>query len=343
MRRFEHGGDIYSHEHIIDFSANLNPLGMPQAVREALRENIDAFEAYPDTQSRELTKAIARAEGLRAAHIICTAGASDLFERIAQLACAKKALVASPCYSGYEQALDKTATQLVRHPLDDEHDYALTSAFLQQMTEGVSLVFIANPNNPTGLTVDCELIKEVLERARCIGARVVLDESFIDFTDAESFVSQLERYPQLIIAKSYTKIFAIAGLRLGFGACSDEAFMRALREAGQPWAVSTPAQLAGIAALGEAGFVEASREYVSTARAELKEELGTIGLRVIDGQANYLMFQHDGELYAPLLKRGILIRSCANYDGLVGTWYRVAVRAPQDNARLIAALKEECS
>ncbi len=343
MKRFEHGGDIYSHEDIVDFSANLNPLGMPQAAREALRDNIDAFEAYPDTQSRELTQAIARVEGLHPSQIICTAGASDLFERIAQVARAKKALVASPCYSGYEQALEGSGTQIVRHLLDDSDDYALTRTFLQSMTEDISLVFIANPNNPTGLVIAGELIEEILERAEQIGARVVLDESFIDFTDAPSLVSQVERYPQMIIAKSYTKIYAIAGLRLGFGACSDDEFMCALRKAGQPWAVSTPAQLAGIAALGEAGYVNASRETVAIARNELKEALGAMGLRVIDGKANYLMFQYPGELYAPMLERGILIRRCGNYDGLDNTWYRVAVRSRKENARLVLALKEECS
>ncbi len=342
MRRFEHGGDIYSHRDITDFSANLNPLGMPQAVRETLGKNIDVFEAYPDTQSRELAQAIARAEGLRASQVLCTAGASDLFERIAQVACAKKALVASPCYSGYEQALEKSGTQIIRHLLDDNEDYVLTRAFLAMMTEDVSLVFIANPNNPTGLTVDDELIEEILERAQRIGARVVLDESFIDFTDAKSFVARVEHCPQLIIAKSYTKIYAIAGLRLGFGACSDEEFMGLLRGAGQPWAVSTPAQLAGVAALSDAEYVDASREYVRSARVGLKGELEAMGLRVIDGKANYLMFRYPDELYGPMLERGLLIRSCGNYDGLDSTWYRVAVRTPEENARLISALKEEC-
>ena len=339
MRRFEHGGNIYAHEGVVDFSANLNPLGMPQIARDALSGGVERFEAYPDPKCAELTHAIARFFEVGESQVICTAGATDLIERIVRVSQANTALIVVPCYSGYEQALIQHGTHIAICALRDEDDFALTDDFLQSMTDDISLVFIANPNNPTGLTIASDVLEAVLARAADIDARVVLDECFIEFTDASSMVGRIHEHPQLIVMRAFTKTYAMAGLRLGYGICADESFVRELHEAGQPWAVSTPAQVAGLAALRATGFVEESRAYVAQERAWLKTELGCLGLRVIDGKANYLMFRCERALYEPLLECGLLIRCCDNYIGLDSSWYRVAVRTHSENARLIDAMR----
>jgi len=112
-----------------------------------------------------------------------------------------------------------------------------------------------------------------------------------------------------------------------------------VRAAGQTWAVSTPAQVAGIAALGVDGWADRTRAYVDAERTKLADALRSLGLRVVDGKANYLMFQCGTGLYEPLLERGFLIRRCANYQGLDSTWYRIAVRTAKENDALIAALR----
>ena len=341
MKRFEHGGDIYTHRGVIDFSANLNPLGMPKAAKDALRENVDAYEAYPDPHCSELTAALARKEGVSPDKVICTAGATDLMGRVVMAARPKTALVTAPCYSGYDQAREQGQARIVHHVLREKDGLNVTERLLDDIERSAAqLVFIANPNNPTGLVMPPALIEKILAGADALGARVVLDECFVEFTHEASMAPRIDEFPQLVVMKALTKIYSMAGLRLGYGLCSDASFMRRLNDVGQPWTVSTPAQVAGLASLASEGFVEATRGYVDDAREKLKAGLASCGLRVLDGQANYLMFSCSRRLYEPLLERGVLIRRCENYEGLDSTWYRVAVRTQAENEQLIAALTE---
>ncbi len=150
----------------------------------------------------------------------------------------------------------------------------------------------------------------------------------------------LGKYENLLILKAFTKLYAMAGLRLGYCLCRDTALLDAMRNAGQPWPVSGPAQAAGIAALEETQYVQAVRTLISAQRPRLAGALTRLGLRVIPGEANYLLFFSSIPLLGPLRGRGILLRDCGNYAGLCDGWYRVAVRGREDNDRLIAALED---
>ena len=378
MGRFEHGGDIYAHKGAIDFSANINPLGMPSAVIEAIRQNASNYDAYPDHECRELRQAIARAEGTRPECVICTAGASDLIQRVCLAFRPRAALVTAPCFSGYEEALEQAGTTIVRHVLREEDGFNVTDTILGFTRSGevpspdggmsepgaeapspdgrvsgladaprpqcpVDLVFLCSPNNPTGLTIPRELLERIIAEAHEADVPVVLDECFLDFTHERSAVDLCERFPNLIVMRAFTKLYAMAGLRLGYGICADADLLGRLKAMGQLWAVSTPAQVAGIAALGVPQWAEETRAYVDEQRVRLAEGLEACGMRVVPGEANYLMFRSPRSLYDELLARGFLIRRCENYVGLDNSWYRVAVRTEKENAAFLAALKEVCS
>lgn len=341
MGRFDHGGDTYGHPGVVDFSANVNPLGMPQAAREVLAGSVDAYAAYPDPACRDLTRALAARAGVDPGWVLCTAGATDLMSRVCQALRPRRALVLAPCYGGYEQALVQAGAGVRRHTLTHEEGFALTPRVLGDLDEGVDLAFLASPNNPTGLTIARPLLRDILERARDLGVWLVLDECFLGFTDLPSATSLCAAYPNLLVMRAFTKTYAMAGLRLGYGICADAALMGGLRAAGQPWAVSTPAQLAGLAALGEQGFLERTRAFVGRERARLAQGLATLGMEVLPGEANYLMFQSPVPLYDALLARGVMVRRCQNYQGLSdGLWYRVAVRTHGENDLLLARLEE---
>ena len=173
--------------------------------------------------------------------------------------------------------------------------------------------------------------------------RSALDECFLGFTHEPSAVPLCEKYPNLLVMSAFTKLYAMAGLRLGYGICSDVDLIDRLEAAGQPWAVSGPAQAAGVAALGVDGWAGDTLAYVDEQRAVLQQGLEECGMRVIPGKANYLMFRSDCLLYEPLLDKGFLIRRCENFVGLDEHWYRVAVRTADENAALIAALREVVS
>ena len=342
MERFEHGGDIYTHVGVVDFSANINPLGMPSAVVDALRDSIACFEAYPDLECRDLRKAIARSEGVPVDYVVCTAGATDLLHRLCRALKLQSALVTAPCFSGYEQALEQAGAKILRHPLAERDGFDLTESILGFAAgdDVPEAVFLCNPNNPTGLTIECNLLALILDEARDADVYVVLDECFLDFTDGQTAVPLCEAYPNLVVMRAFTKMYAMAGLRLGYGICSDAGVVERIVDEGQQWAVSTPAQVAGVAALQVDGWVERTRAYVDEQRAILADGLESCGMHVVPGKANYLMFGSDRDMYGPLLERGFLIRRCENYVGLDARWFRIAVRTASENEAFLAALRE---
>lgn len=343
MERFEHGGDTYGLGDVIDFSASLNPLGMPVQIARALKQATVDLTPYPDPHCRDMVAALAAHEGVDADRIVATAGSTDAFARIVTAFEPKKALVCTPCYSGYEQALRQSRTRVVHHTLVVSECFDLTERIVDYIESGIDMAFLCSPNNPTGRVIPRQLLCKVLDAANRQGTWVVLDECYLDFTRECTAVPLLDIYPRLIIVKSFTKTFAMAGVRVGWCVCGMPGTAKALREAGMPWIVSTPAQVAAIAALDVPDYINHSRVYIEKERERLQSALADAGMTVVPSQANFILFQSPQPLYESLLKCGILIRRCENFRGLDGTWFRIAVRTAQDNKKLIAALKEVCS
>ena len=329
----------------LDFSANISPLGLPEGVRAAVIGSLAQADSYPDPLCRALGQAIGGAEGADPDWCLCGSGAADLIYRAVLAKRPARALVTAPAFSEYEAALDLVRCKTDRFPLREAEDFGLNEGFLEAVGPETDMVFLCQPNNPTGRAVPRPLLVRALERCRAVNALLVVDECFCGFLDRpEDFTMNacLGESPNLLILKAFTKLYAMAGLRLGYCLCSDRALLDAMRGAGQPWAVSGPAQAAGIAALRETEYVQAVRALIRTERPRLAGELARLGFRVIPGEANYLLFHTKTPLIQPLRERGILLRDCGNYHGLESGWYRTAVRTAEENRRLIAALEEIC-
>lgn len=346
-----HGGQIFktarqlgiSPEELADFSANINPLGMPQEIKEAVLTAMDSLPHYPDIECAPLKAAIGEAEHVNPEWVLCGNGAADLVFRLIYAVRPKKAMVMAPTFLEYERALEQTDTAVVRYPLNS--DLQLDEGILEAVTEDLDMIFLCNPNNPTGLLTHRELVLALVEKAERHGAAVVLDECFMDFVcgqEAYSCVSWLGSFRNLLILKSFTKMYAMAGLRLGYCLCSDTGLLRRMDQAGQDWGVNTLAQAAGLAALRLDGFADRTRRMVAEERAKLTSALTGLGLTVYEGRANYLLFYAPGQedLCERLLPHRIMIRSCGNYPGLTREYYRVAVRPAADNEKLAAALRQ---
>lgn len=309
--KLTHGGDWagYAAERggaPLDFSANISPLGLPAGVREAAIRSLDGADRYPDPLCRALRGAIGAAEGVDPGWVLCGNGAADLIVRAALARRPRRALVTAPAFSEYEAALDLARCETDRFLLREADDFALGGEFLNAIRPDTELVFLCQPNNPTGRTIPHALLTAVVGRCRQVGALLVADECFCGFLDdpgAFTMKGLLGKYQNLLILKVFTKLYAMAGLRLGYCLCSDTALLDAMRGAGQPWAVSGPAQAAGVAALKETGYVAAVRALVRTERPRLAEALSRLGFRVIPGEANYLLFYSPTPLVQPLRER----------------------------------------
>lgn len=341
-----HGGDwaAYQREYgtaPLDFSANVSPLGVPEGVRAAIAAAAGEADRYPDPSCRALREAIAAHEGVAAERVLCGNGASDLIWRAVYAAKPRRALVTAPTFGEYEAALEAVGCEVVRRPLDEA--FRLDGGILSMIDHNFDIVILCQPNNPSGVTVDPTLLRELAVRCRERGTRLLIDECFVDLlAEPERFTMKdlVDECPDLLLLKAFTKLYGLAGARLGYALCGDAAYLDAMRRCGPPWAVSHLAQAAGLAALRETEYVERVRRLVRTERPWLDERLCMLGLRVVPGEANFLLFQSAVSLDAPLRERGILIRNCGDFVGLDDSWYRVAVRTHAENERLIAALRE---
>ncbi len=344
-----HGGDIYSARarmqgEILDFSANLNPLGLPEGVRRVLAESADACACYPDPLCRELCAAIAAHEGVPKEIVLCGNGAADLIFRLCQALRPHRALILAPTFAEYEQALRAVGCEVERHYLNEADEFCLTETILERLTPGLDLVFLCNPNNPTGQVADPGLMEEILLRCGQNGILLAADECFVDFLDEpgrHTLRAQLGESRHLLILRAFTKIYAMAGLRLGYCLCSDGALLERMAECGQPWSVSVPAQLAGVQALREHEYLKESAALIRSEREYLRRGLLALGFGVMGSRANYIFFRSPvAGLRGKLERENILIRSCKNYPGLDGRYYRVAVRTRRENSLLLAALRD---
>ena len=343
-----HGGDWAGYRaefgcDALDFSANVSPLGLPAGVAAAITNALPTADRYPDPLCRELRAALAGAEGVPADWILCGNGAADLIFRLALAVRPRRALLPAPTFAEYEAALQTVGCAVQRVFLREENDFAVTEEFIDAVTPETDIVFLCQPNNPTGQVTPPARVERLVRRCAECGAVLVVDECFLDFLpdrDAWTAKQLLRDAPQLIILKAFTKLYAMAGVRLGYALCGDATLLEKMRGAGQPWAVSSLAQAAGLAALQETAYAGAVRALIAEQRPRMAAGLRALGLRVMDGQANYLLFRATPDFGEKLRRRGAVVRSCANYPGLDAAWYRTAVRTAEENTRLLQIMGE---
>lgn len=343
-----HGGDWAGYRaefgcDALDFSANVSPLGLPAGVAAAITNALPTADRYPDPLCRELRAALAGAEGVPADWILCGNGAADLIFRLALAVRPRRALLPAPTFAEYEAALQTVGCAVQRVFLREENEFAVTEEFIDAVTPETDIVFLCQPNNPTGQVTPPALVERLVRRCAECGAVLVVDECFLDFLpdrDAWTAKQLLRDTPQLIILKAFTKLYAMAGVRLGYALCGDATLLEKMCGAGQPWAVSSLAQAAGLAALQETAYAGAVRALIAEQRPRMAAGLRALGLRVMDGQANYLLFRATSDFGEKLRRRGAVVRSCANYPGLDAAWYRTAVRTAQENTRLLQIMGE---
>ena len=343
-----HGGDWAGYRaefgcDALDFSANVSPLGLPAGVAAAITNALPTADRYPDPLCRELRAALAGAEGVPADWILCGNGAADLIFRLALALRPRRALLPAPTFAEYEAALQTVGCAVQRVFLREENEFAVTEEFIDAVTPETDIVFLCQPNNPTGQVTPPALVERLVRRCAECGAVLVVDECFLDFLpdrDAWTAKQLLRDAPQLIILKAFTKLYAMAGVRLGYALCGDATLLEKMRGAGQPWAVSSLAQAAGLAALQETAYAGAVRALIAEQRPRMAAGLRALGLRVMDGQANYLLFRATPDFGEKLRRRGAVVRSCANYPGLDAAWYRTAVRTAEENTRLLQIMGE---
>lgn len=398
--QYQHGGDIYSNKVSIDYSANINPLGLPQGVKEELARCIkeQVCCVYPDSRCTDLVNALADYHKVSCDWVVCGNGAADLIFGLAFALKPEKALLLAPSFLEYEQALKAAGCEISLFYLKEENGYCLDVDELCQIIEkssfdlasadpakisclekdrsvsaaskGWDILFLCNPNNPTGIAVKKEQVLKLAETCERTNTFLVVDECFGEFLDepeAYSIIPFLEKFPHVFVLKAFTKIYAMAGMRLGYALCSSGEVLTRISQVRQPWSVSGLAQKAGIAALKETEYVLKTRKMIHEQRNKMEAALEELGYIVYPSQANYIFFKErilqeaavksteqenktgqeqkgagkeTAGLYDRMLKQGVLIRSCSNYPGLDASCYRICVKAEEENREFLHKLSQ---
>lgn len=340
-----HGGDIYRNNISHDFSVNINPLGIPESVKMALHDAVELSIHYPDIRSDALVSDLAEKLAIKKDKILLGNGASELFTAVMMHLRPAKTLIATPSFSGYRRSAIAAGSEIVDFELKSEEDFAITERFIDTISasEDIDAVFIANPNNPTGKLIEKKLIERIVKCCQIKGIKVILDECFMVLSgqyDGHSMIDMTDRYQNLLIVRSFTKTYAIPGVRLGYLICSDKELMKGIAEAIPEWNISCFAEKAGVAALKEETYVKESVGLIAKERKWLSDRLAGCGFKVVASDADFILFYTEVPLYEMLLKKRILIRDCSNFEGLGKGWYRIAVKKHDENKILMERIEE---
>lgn len=349
-----HGGNVnqicdkygLNPEEIIDFSASINPLGYPEAVRKVVSDRFNDILNYPDSGSADLRKNIAEKVQCNESNVIIGNGSNELFYLIPRALKPEKGIILQPTFSEFKDAFRNAGIGVVEITVDNE-DFPLINANLSKLNGVESgMVFLCNPNNPTGQLTQKEDIIELVNQNP--NRMIVIDEAFMDFVEDDERYSVINTAPSvnnLIVVRSLTKFYGFPGLRLGY-LVANESIVNRLMKYKEPWTVNTFAQIAGKTALNDREFAVRTRQYVSREKVFLYEGLSMInGLQPFKPSVNFVLVKIDdaditsSEVRNLLIENNILIRDCSNFVGLDDKYFRVAVRTREENQELLNVLK----
>lgn len=353
---YGHGGDLHTAsemfriqpDQLLDFSANINPLGPPSAVIESLQREFASMRHYPDPAHRSFRFALANHLRVDPEWLLIGNGAAECMALAIQSLAPAQVGVIYPCFSEYAQLAEQFGAS-VMGCFGREPDFKPDRDDLYQLIQEVDLLFVGHPNNPTGITYSLEELVEIAHWTKESGTYLVIDEAFLDFLLPEkqvTLLTRLDQFPHVILIRSMTKFYAIPGLRLGYAAANPDV-IDGMKRKQVTWSVNQFALIAGEACLEQEEYEHQTRELIIRERNFLRDAIeNQFGWRVWPGEANFLLVQLPDEITANQLqiamgKRGIMVRSCAMYPGLGPHHFRIAVKSRAENTRLLAALQQE--
>lgn len=343
MEKSIHGGDIYRNKIAVDFSVNINPLGIPEKVQRSLYNAVSDCIRYPDIEAEKLKISIGKKLGVQPEEVVCGNGASELFTAIANGLKPQKAILPVPSFLGYEKALKAVDCNIEYYFMSKEDGYILNKKIKEVLTDEVDILFIANPNNPIGNVINKEILIDVINWCKERSIIVVLDECFVAFTGDEkynSMIRDIKEYPNLIIVQAFTKIYAIPGVRLGYLICGSEKIKEKIQRQLPEWNISVFAQEAGVTALKEIDYVKKTVELVNEERMYLTEKLSKLDIKTYPSDTNFMLLETKIDLYNKLLDEKILVRDCSNFKGLGENFYRIAIKLRKENEILVKAIEK---
>ena len=345
-----HGGDIYTEgllkgKELIDYSSNINLLGVPNSFYEGIKEATNLINHYPDIQYRTTKEAIIKYHKIYIDNdnIILGNGAAEVLDLA--ISTLRSICIIAPSFSEYEISAKKYGLEIKYSYLNNDMTYSYED--ILDKLKSCDGIIIGNPNNPNGCNIDKDRFKKILNYCEVNEKKIIVDEAFVEFSGdkAYSFIDEVINYKSLILIRAITKYFALPGIRLGWAISSDKEILHKLREKQLPWNINTFAALSLRYLLEDSEYIEKSLKVNINEKEFLIQELRKLNVinRVFDSNSNFVLCKlensTDNELFEFALSKGILIRKCGNYRGLDNSFIRLAVKSRENNEILLDMLK----
>lgn len=337
----QHGENLFFQNDCIDFSATMNFLGIPEPVMQAARSGLVAAMRFLQENEGTLEEHVAEWEDVKPEHIFCGNGASEAARSFLNAYRPHKALIPAPGFEEYIRALSMVGCSIEYYYTKESEGFAIQADdFCSHITDDIDVVFLCNPGNPSTVLYGRDFLEKVLSQCEKAHAFLIIDECLLGFVEGAGGLTMVSKdaSSSLFILKSFTNMFALPGIRLGYGICTNEEIIAKMRGTILQ-VVSKVAQCAGIACTKEREFVHYSAAQMEIERQWLLGELQKIGITDAKGAADFIFFKSRSGLHAFSIMQGIMLRDCSNLEGLSEGHYRIAVRNRADNLKLIEVLK----
>jgi threonine-phosphate decarboxylase len=347
-----HGGNIYEHNRrVIDFSSNINPLGVPKGFEKSIADNINKFSVYPDREYMAMRERIAKYLEVNSIDkIIPGNGAVDIIYRALEVMNYSRLYISLPTFAEYKRAGERVNMKVEELDIYDDDFQNIKLDYIFDKVEEKSVVLLCNPNNPTGTLIPRAHIAKLLAKLESMNSFLIIDEAFIEFAPGfknASMVEFVDKYDNLLIIRAATKFFGMPGIRLGYGVSSNLNLVKKIKDSMEPWSVNTAAEIAAESIFDDQEYIKNTLKWINEERARFYDELSKISsIKVYESSSNFFFINVLDEkidaygLQEELLKYDILIRLPKGFNGISRFNFRIAIKDKQSNDLITSALKK---
>lgn len=341
-----HGGDVLTYKHlydgeIMDFSSNINPLGYPACLKEAIFSGLDEITRYPDIKYRRLRKNIGEYLGCSPDEVIVGNGAVEIIDGIVSMF--NRVVVVVPCFMEYILRPGVLGKEVVKVGLNE--DFSINEVALLDVVREGDLILLGNPNNPTGKRIDKDILIRIQKCAEERGAFLLLDEAFYEFCPLDyDSIELFSGSKNVCIIRAATKFFGLPGIRLGY-AYADKSIVKSFDQRALPWSINAFADAASNCIFKDKDFIEKSKKYIDEQRRYVTSELKKIKtIRIFETSTNFMLIKllkgNEDDIFEFMIKRGIMIRKASSFYGLDKSYVRIAIKDGERNKYLVECFKE---
>ena len=349
-----HGSDLekieaYYHipkEEIVQFGANVNPLGLSESVKKDLAAHLDIISSYPDRNYTSLKAAISSYCNIRPENIVVGNGSTELISLLISQRAAKKALVLGPTYSEYERELSMTGGSLEYYNLKENDNFVLdVPDLLNSLNESIDLLIICNPNNPTSSAITAKDMETIIRTCQKQDIFVMVDETYVEFAphmESITSVPLTASYDNLMVIRGVSKFYAAPGLRFGYGITSNKEFLSMLLTHQNPWSLNSVGAFTGERMLKDKHYTDKTWNLIDSERTRMCQEIKKLDtFKVYPAYANFVLLKilkkdvTSFDVFEAAIKEKMMIRDCSSFESLNGEFVRFCIMNPEDNEKLL--------